>query len=563
MRDEPKDNQPRPSEMPFLSTPTETVYTDKVGSGKQPSITLTDAPGTTDFVLGDNTCGFTSASTITCESGYQCTNVGDYRGCCLPEADDCVSTIHTDCVDYTDVPNPAYCGPHTLCCSSAVPYCFSYGFIISEEPGATFTHVQCQQTQGYGEMYPLPPELMPTTSADEEPTSPSSTSPLTVQPTDEPSSHKTPVGAIVGAVIGAVILIVLAIIAAVLIIRRRRQRAVMTAARNERMRDMDDAPPLKAAALAAPAKEVSRLRPLSTIHEQTSPHGSPLREKRKSARHSFAPQWPLGTGNPLTAHPIGVEKGLGRSATITLGSKSSSSSSSISSNRSINLNTNAISARSGRKPVDRNSISNPLVPVLNVPTPAPPRTGLAPPPPKSSSSSSSPHTPTSATALVQSPRLSYVPVSPIDIAFGSEADGRRGSRLWVDTSSAVSTRSHDHIPGIAGSGASTTSFSTAATATAAAAGAGAGVMASADGSTSPEVAEPVSPIDDDEQEEDAQRFSLISAPSAPGERDHEHDQLVSPVSPTIDDDDGVSSEDDSDSPATVSPLDSRRGSLEP
>ncbi|KAI1083065.1 hypothetical protein F5B20DRAFT_444712 [Whalleya microplaca] len=540
MRDEPQDNQPRQPDMPFISTPTETVYNHKASSGSQPSITSADAPATTDFVLGIDTCGFTTASTITCEYGYECTNIENYRGCCMPGGDDCASTIHTDCVDYMNAPNPAYCGPHTLCCPSTVPFCFTYGFSTSEKLGATFTHVQCQETPGYGEMYPLPPELITTTSAEGETSPSSSSSSLMAQPTDESSSHETPVGAIVGAVIGAVVLIVLAIVAAVLLIRRRHHRAAIISRRNERARDIDDK-----LSSDATAKEAGRLRPLSTIHEQASPIASPVREKRKSGRHSIGPQYL----NPLRAHPVGLEGGLSRSATVNLGS-STSSKKSVGTNTMARINEKNSSDSKG---VDKNS--DPRVPMLQIPIPRHQGSRLAPPPPpksKPKSSSGSPQTPTGASAL-QSPRTSSVPLSPIEVAFGSEGD-KRASRLSLNPF-ASNTSSSDLIPGVDRAGDSASSVSSAATtspAVAAAAsrsvGVGADAMARTDGSTSPKSAEPVSPIEPID-DEDSQRLSFISIPSTHGEEDHERSELVSPISP--------------ESPAPVSPLESRRGSLEP
>lgn len=70
--------------------------------------------------------------------------------------------------------------------------------------------------------------------------------------------------------------------------------------------------------------------------------------------------------------------------------------------------------------------------------------------------------------------------------------------------------------------------------------------------------EPVSPIDSDDAgfEGDAQRLSYVSAPSA----NFDADDLVSPVSPRHgrDDDD---EDEGQESLRTVSPLESRRGSV--
>lgn len=52
------------SDMPLISIPTQTFNPYGVRPGGQPaSLTAVSVPGTTDFVLGVDTCGFTTAST--------------------------------------------------------------------------------------------------------------------------------------------------------------------------------------------------------------------------------------------------------------------------------------------------------------------------------------------------------------------------------------------------------------------------------------------------------------------------------------------------------------------
>ncbi|KAK6954227.1 hypothetical protein Daesc_004193 [Daldinia eschscholtzii] len=66
MSDESKDDYHRPwqLDMPLISTQTNTLNTYMVRPGGQPaSLTAANVPGTTDFVLGVDTCGFTTAST--------------------------------------------------------------------------------------------------------------------------------------------------------------------------------------------------------------------------------------------------------------------------------------------------------------------------------------------------------------------------------------------------------------------------------------------------------------------------------------------------------------------
>ncbi|KAI1382348.1 hypothetical protein F4677DRAFT_458494 [Hypoxylon crocopeplum] len=546
MRNEPKHDHHRDwkPDMPLISVPTEPIRTGWIRPGEHPpSATTVSVPGTTDFVLGVDTCGFTTSSTITCEFGSACTNVGDYRGCCLPGAEDCTSTIYTACIDYGQAPYAGACGPHTLCCSETNPYCFTYGFTTDGEPGATFTHVECDPTPGFGEMFPYPPEMVtmtPEASATDTSSSPdSSTSDSFTVESNTHSRSSTPTGAIVGAVVGGVALIILVITAAFLIIRRRRRktpahddtssppaptRIAHSSSDTSPVTEKEQAQAVATAAMTSRrSMRRSLLRPLSMIREQTIPIpgiaitsiASPAHKRHRSAtvgstaRQSYGPNWPFGAtnSNPLASHPVDpdLRKRLSDSrlgASIPHGSL----------------------AAVGKE--------QPRVPIL--PPPPPPGTKLAkrPPPllPKSMRNPDSPvRTPSSATAMLQSPRLSYVPVSPIEGVAFSDGAQKRVSRL-------IGKLNRDDAP---------SSISTPATTTASPQNA--------------EVVEPVSPIesDGDDVEGYAQRLSYISAPSMPGERDLEAEGLVSPVSP----DDVVSdSDDDGDGSVTVSPLESRRGS---
>lgn len=212
-----------------------------------------------------------------------------------------------------------------------MPSCFSYGYLSTAEDRAdeTLTYVQCQVTAGFGQMFPYPPEVMAkaTATATDHDT-PSDEPSLEVQPTDKDSGG-TSTGAIIGVVVGIIALIILGILAAWLIVRRRRQKA-----RSERRAAAVDMAGARAhnddkefggggtyqqqqkqqEPKNRPGLGAGRLRPLSTIQEQQpSPIVSPLsagaattslRDKRKSARRSQGPSWPLGSGNPLAAHPV-------------------------------------------------------------------------------------------------------------------------------------------------------------------------------------------------------------------------------------------------------------------
>ena len=231
-----------------------------------------------------------------------------------------------------------------------MPSCFSYGYISTAEERAdqTLTHVQCQVSAGFGQMFPYPPEAMAnmTAAPTDDANAPSKS--LEVQPTDG-DGDGTSTGTIVGAVVGVIVaLVVIAALAAWFIIRRRRHRREAELDRAAAALDMaagggskgsgalrhDDDKDLDRHRRGDGARQpgsgkknrpgfgMGRLRPLSTIQEQhPSPVTSPLsagagagagagaaiaamRGKRKSARRSQGPAWPIGSGNPLASHPV-------------------------------------------------------------------------------------------------------------------------------------------------------------------------------------------------------------------------------------------------------------------
>ncbi|CAJ2501422.1 Uu.00g042750.m01.CDS01 [Anthostomella pinea] len=539
MRDEAKEDQPRQRDMPFISPPSETAHSHRrVGIARQIDITsAAPAPSATDFVMGVDTCGYTSMSTITCDFGYQCTNVGVYRGCCVAGGADCVSTIYTTCVDYGVVPDAALCGPHTLCCPATALRCFSYAFTTSTEPGATFTHVQCQETHGFGEMYPLPPELIPTTTADDAAASnASSTDAVEPAPTNAPKVSS--VGAIAGAVCGVIALIILAAVAAFLVIRRRRQRtaAAADAAANggqmeeTQLGDTSSGPGTMAPAAAVTAAGAGRLRPLSTIHEQSSPV-SPAREKHlsASARQSYGPNWPLSRkGKPPAANPVDLEKRL------------------------------SLSGQGG---------SSEQLPQQQPPQPLPKS------PRASASGGGSPKSAAGAGAGLRSPRLStYVPVSPIDASFTENIAGpsssSRANRLSINPNHPGITGGLNSI--ITNNIASSSSADRAAPQTHAASletltsvGADRNASTHVLSERDSEPVIPVSPISDEDGDDDDDvdhRMSFVSAASVAPPGDHHKEgrasDLVSPLTP-----DDPSNPGRRASPHTVSPLETRRSSL--
>ncbi|KAL7629187.1 hypothetical protein AAE478_000707 [Parahypoxylon ruwenzoriense] len=395
-------------------------------------------------------------------------------------------------------------------------------------------------SHGFGEMFPFPPELMtPMTPADSaadthSSLSASDSSAVTDEPTGS-SSHSTPVGAIVGAVIGSVAFICLVIAAAALIFRQRRRRqttanasAPTGAANTDRS---TNAPPAiekaqaqtESAPIGIKNGRRSLLRPLSMIREQPSPipatTPSPAREKHKSTatRQSFRPSWPLGSSNPLAAHPVDID-------TV----------------KRLSGNVGRVKSKA-LESEEQPQLQPQHVPILQVPAPPPPGTRPAPLPlpktPRNSSSTNS--TPTSATAMLRSPRVDYVPVSPIEaVAFSDDVE-RRVSRLFDPT--LVRNEMDRNDPGVG------------------ARAEGDATIARRPLSIGPE---PVSPMeeDDEEVEEDVQRLSCVSVPTAPGDGRRDVDEIVSPVSP--EEPETGRGEDDRESPATISPLESRRESSE-
>ncbi|KAI5866452.1 hypothetical protein GGS23DRAFT_593200 [Durotheca rogersii] len=309
--------------MPLIRTPIQTAHPHEARAGERPPATTpASAPGTADFVLGVDTCGYTSSSTISCDFGYECTNVGRYRGCCLPGIEGCVATIYTTCADYGVIPNLEQCGPHTLCCPSTSPYCFSYAFLTEDQQGATFSYVECQTSHGFGEMFPYPLGLVTATGASDTAAETSSS------PSASSSSHAAPGGAIAGAVVGVVAFVCLAVAGAVLFFRyrgRRRGAAAAAPAAAKLSPPADDVAPRAAAAASRPRVRTahrSLLRPLSAIYEQPSPtyaapvaarrarRGEPAAAAAAAARsqNHHRPSWPLASAsNPLAVHPVDAE----------------------------------------------------------------------------------------------------------------------------------------------------------------------------------------------------------------------------------------------------------------
>ncbi|KAI0416592.1 hypothetical protein F5X98DRAFT_387949 [Xylaria grammica] len=387
MRDEVQGREPQQRIMPFIATPTQTADTYETNNDtpEPPAITAAAREVVTPpFILGPDTCGFTSSST------------SNYRGCCVAGGEDCSATIYTACLNYEDMPNAAMCGPQTLCCPLSKAYCATYGFTTEEQPGATFTHVQCAETPGFGELYPYPPELVTTIEAS---STPNTSSTLATQParnTSSSSSHSISRGAIAGAVVGSVIFAALAILGICLFAKRKRRHqweqrihngSGVTSAPYSSTEDVQ---------FGGGGASAARLRPLSTIHEREipSPNSTSSKHRQHSAPNTLRPQsiaqnWPLGgpvsPRKPLSSHPVGdPERRPSRDEFPPR----------LQSSRSMEADA----------PILRTRLSPPSP--LKKPDPA-----------RMSSGGGS----TSAVGLaLQSPRLPYIPTPTIDAAFGED-----------------------------------------------------------------------------------------------------------------------------------------------
>ncbi|KAI1756605.1 hypothetical protein F4782DRAFT_549116 [Xylaria castorea] len=299
----------------FLTTPTQTASIFQTFNNRLEPPVITAAakePEVSTFVLGTDTCGFTTGSTITCDIGNECINIDSYRGCCAAGATDCSATIYTNCLDYAEMPNGAMCGPQTLCCPLSKAYCATYGFMTEEQPGAIFTHLRCAELPDFGELYAYPPEQGTTTEVSSVENTSSTLAVDPVESTNSSPSHSISSGAIAGAAIGGIIFLLLAILGISQFIgRRRRQRKknIGSGGGSNNVPDLSTENSGFGNRVSA-----GRLPSLSMIYEQqthSSLSTSP-RDKRRSVssmlrRSSFGPNWPLGPinpGSPLSSHPI-------------------------------------------------------------------------------------------------------------------------------------------------------------------------------------------------------------------------------------------------------------------
>lgn len=416
-------------------------------------------------------------------------------------------------------------------------------YTTEDIPGHTYTNVACGTSDLFGQLFPYPPELMPTTSA--QPIN--STTLSSVSDSTESESRPVPTGAIVGAIVAAIILVIFLITATVCFARRKRSQAHLNTSaakaaahggnRKRGVKPVDALPAVASSGggnnnnEAAEVERKRRLR-LSTIPEvlsPTSPTGGGAgntmfrKSKSKSARRSYGPDWPLGSADPLESHPIPLPPPPPPPS-------------------AQNTPDPEKSAAAGEQPQTPQTPRR-SIPTLNLFAASPTakshkRTGSASTTADGGDNLKvSPITPDSARVMLQSPRLSYHPVSPMDAAFNDEVE-RRVSRLDAAGPSGADTNEQNN-------------------------------------NRSGEV----SPIDDDDDDVDARhpldnRLSLISVPTV-SEDGARLDDIVSPVSPQeeeheekkkAEEEDVTKKEDEAEeagdvSPMSVSPIESRRSSL--
>ncbi|KAI1113592.1 hypothetical protein F5Y14DRAFT_462252 [Nemania sp. NC0429] len=413
--------------MPFIMMPTQTadIHDVESSSSEWPAITSgASQSAIPQFILGTDTCGFTTGSTLTCDVGYECVNVDSYRGCCVAGAPDCSATIYTSCLDFEEMPSAAMCGPQTLCCPFSKAYCATYGFATENPPGATLTHIRCAETPSFDQLYPFPPDLSTTTeslstetdiltiapveSIAPSPPLPPPQPPLSSSPpSSSSSSDSVSTGTIAGAVVGGAVFAILAILAVFLLIRRRRKRREGHT-RNGSGAGKPEAPSTGEAgygnSVASPfAVGVQAISPRTP----TSPRGKRLSVSSiLIRRQSLVENWPFPIGvpmsprNPLSSHPVRPLEKRHSLDEVSLRPESTNSTE-----------------------VD--------VPILEIPSPPLLRTGLAPPPPppesKSLGASDQSNTKARSGSVVQSPRLSSIPPPALDTANGNDFIKRTSS----------------------------------------------------------------------------------------------------------------------------------------
>ncbi|KAK0710856.1 hypothetical protein B0H67DRAFT_583552 [Lasiosphaeris hirsuta] len=207
----------------------------------------TDAPRldlrATTASIGVETCGFFPEDdrAMSCPPGITCTNIGNYRDCCVG-ADCTTSSFASVCLNFDD---PS-CGTHnqgTSCCNqdANLPYCGTYIWSTSITPNQVFTLFQCDNKifSGVAILYPEPHGVVTVTDVSTTPASTSSASSASSTATHaaaDSGGSSTPVGGIVGGVIGGLAVIgfvVLGIFYMFFYSRRGQRGAYAAAAKGE------------------------------------------------------------------------------------------------------------------------------------------------------------------------------------------------------------------------------------------------------------------------------------------------------------------------------------------
>ncbi|KAK3682034.1 hypothetical protein B0T22DRAFT_274861 [Podospora appendiculata] len=191
--------------------------------------------------VGSNTCGFFTGEGInamTCDAGTTCTNIGDYRDCCV-DSECTTSSFSSVCLDYNN-PKCSTSSAGTICCPNddKSRYCVTYFWATTATPNAIFTLYNCEEKAFSGKaILAAEPPLDTSTTSDSSsdptstPTDTTTTPTATPTPAAASSSSGAPVGPIVGGVVGGLAVIGIAALGAFYLhLLNRRKTAAVAAA---------------------------------------------------------------------------------------------------------------------------------------------------------------------------------------------------------------------------------------------------------------------------------------------------------------------------------------------
>lgn len=185
--------------------------------------------------IGSNTCGFLTfdKSPFSCDAGYTCTNVGQFRGCCQGSA--CKTrSFSSVCLDSTAPACSRYTSGTMCCTASEHPFCVTYLWATTATPNQVFSLYVCDTEYYAGQQILAAEQSLATTT-----TSPTSTSigssTSSVPTSTAPTVSNTPVadpgaggvapssGAIAGIVIGGLAVIGLVVLGVFFMFFRHRK----------------------------------------------------------------------------------------------------------------------------------------------------------------------------------------------------------------------------------------------------------------------------------------------------------------------------------------------------